>query len=714
MWTKRILILLPVIVCLFLAQSYFWVPTYEEQARATPERLSQFITASIGDAQILNPILNADGTSSSICGMVFEGLIDRDKNLNWRGRLATSWEIFEEATFIVNPEDKRTPEQIAALIRAEMARPVREATPLSTCAANIANVEILPAETITEKLKQPKPAKKGDEPKEGEEPERVDVTVTVKRPARIKLTLKKVDQDLFKTLAEIVGKNYSSSFKAEEHISVAPAAFDAKKPEYAKAFLPATEHNPVVLFRLRKGVKFHDGHEFDSGDVKFTYESIIDPKSRSPRVPDYEPVKAVGTPDKHTVRVVYKRLFSPGFGSWAMEILPEHLLNEKMMRAEAKRKGIPFDEFNMRKSDFNLHPVGCGPFKFERWETDEFIKVVRFEDYWEGPAQYSAQIMRIIPDSITQEMEFYAGAVDSFGPRPNQVKRLKTDERFQNFSGLSYGYDYIGYNMRRELFKDKRVRRALSMAIDVDKIIRFVRYDQAERITGPFVKQTEYYDQGIKPLAYDPDGALKLLEEAGWKRNRDGWLERDGKRFRFTLITNNGNDIRRDIMAVAQDGWKKIGIDVNVDMLEWSVFIGKYIDQGDFDACVLGWSMGIDPDLYQIWHSSQSNPNQLNFCGFKNAEADDLIVRIRQEYDKKKQVELCHKLHRIIADEQPYTFISVARWTALLDRRIIRVRRDETGKIIGYERIKATKTGNYAYDFHHWLKRPNVPEFIPE
>ncbi|MFH1732509.1 MAG: ABC transporter substrate-binding protein [Planctomycetota bacterium] len=713
MWTKRILVLLPVIVCLFLLQSYFWVPTYEEQARATPDRLSQYITSSIGDAEVLNPVLHADSASGTICEMVYEALIDRDKDLNWRGRLAKSWEIFEEAYFVVNPNDKRTPEGIAGLIRSEMARPVEEVSPLSMCLANISDVAVMPGETLTEKVKEAEP-KKEDKKDEDEKPKMVDVTVTVKRPARIKLTLKSVDQGLFKTLAELLGKEYFSSLKAEEHIGVAPAAFEKNKAKYAKGFLPATEHNPVVVFHLRRGVKFHDGHEFDSGDVKFTYESIIDARNRSPRIPDYEPVKSVETPDRYRVRVIYKRLFSPGFGTWAMPVLPEHLLNENKMRAEAKAKGIPFDKFNMRKSDFNLHPIGCGPFRFERWDTDEFIKLVRFDDYWEGPAQYSAWIVRIIPDAITQEMEFYAGAVDSFGARPNQVERLKADERFQNFSGLSYGYSYIGYNMRRELFKDKRVRRALGMAVDVDKILRFVSYSQAERITGPFVKQTEYYDHGVKPLPYDPEGALKLLKEAGWERNSNGWLEKDGKRFRFKLITNNGNDIRRDILAVAQDGWKKIGIDVSVDMLEWSVFISKYIDQGDFDACILGWSMGIEPDLYQIWHSSQTDPNELNFCAFKNAEADDLIIRIRQEYDKKKQAELCHRLHRIIADEQPYTFISVGRWTALLDRRIIRVRRDETGKVIGYERIKATKTGNYTYDFHYWLKRPTAPEFLPE
>ena len=712
MWTKRILILLPVIVCLFLAQSYFWVPTYEEQARATPERLSQFITASIGDAQILNPILNADGTSSSICGMVFEGLIDRDKNLNWRGRLATSWEIFEEATFIVNPEDKRTPEEIAALIRAEMARPVREATPLSTCAANIANVEILPAETITEKLKQPKPAKKGDEPKEGEEPERVDVTVTVKRPARIKLTLKKVDQDLFKTLAEIVGKNYSSSFKAEEHISVAPAAFDAKKPEYAKAFLPATEHNPVVLFRLRKGVKFHDGHEFDSGDVKFTYESIIDQKNGSVRVSDYEPVKTVETPDKHTVRVIYRRLFSSGFGSWAIGILPEHLLNKERLRAEAGEKGIAPDDFLMGHSAFNRHPIGCGPFKFAEWKHNRHIKLKRFAGYWEGAPEFEEYVARVIPNAEDQKREFLAGRIDSYSLRPGEVDKLAKDGRFQRFSSLSYGYTYIGYNMRREPFNDKRFRRALGMAIDVGALIKNIALGQGERITGPFIKQTDYYDHSIKPLPYDPKASVRLLQEAGWIRNDAGWLEKNGKRLRFKLITNTGNDIRKGIADAAGRYWRAIGVDATTECLEWGTFIKHHIDKASFDACMLGWSMGIEPDLCQIWHTSQTTPGLLNFCGFENEQADDLIIRIRETYDKKKQVKLCHSLHRIIADEQPYTFLYASKWTALLSKQLVVVRRDKAGKIIGYEKIKPTKTGSYAFDFNRWTKVLNLPKSL--
>jgi ABC-type transport system substrate-binding protein len=310
-------------------------------------------------------------------------------------------------------------------------------------------------------------------------------------------------------------------------------------------------------------------------------------------------------------------------------------------------------------------------------------------------------------------MEFYAGTLDSYSVQPHQVARLKEDERFQNFSGLSFGYTYIGYNLRRKPFDDVRVRKALGMAIDAKKIIKYVLYNQGERITGPFAKQTDFYNRGIDPLSYDPEGALKLLSDAGWRRNKEGWLEKDGKKLQFTLITNNGNDLRKAILTIAQDAWKQIGIDVRTDLLEWSVFLQERVDKNDFDALVLGWSMGIEPDLYQIWHSSQTNSHQLNFVGFKNRKADELIVKIRQEYNHKKQVEYCHRLHEIIAQEQPYTFLFVGRWTAVVDKRIVIKKRGPSGGFT-YEKIMPTKTGNFRYDFTRWVKLPEAPTFTAE
>jgi ABC-type transport system substrate-binding protein len=538
------------------------------------------------------------------------------------------------------------------------------------------------------------------------------IKIKVAAPARIKLVLDRVDQDLFTNLIQLLGENYFISFHGETYLSAEPAIDSELLSLYAAELLPATEHNPIIEFNLRKNVAFHDGHIFDARDVKFTYDAIMNPKNLSPRVSDYEPVKEVQVVDPLHVRIVYKRLYSPAIGTWGMGILPEHLLNAEALRKEALGLGKDPETFSMRQSAFNRHPIGCGPFVFREWKSDQFIILDRFERYWEGPPNYKKYALRVIPDLLTQEMEFYAGTIDSYGVQPHQVKRLKDDPRFQSFSGLSFGYTYIGYNMRRPPFDDRRVRLALSMAIDVNKIIKFLLYNQGERITGPFVEQTDYYDHNIKPVPYDPQGALKLLAEAGWKPNAEGWLERNGQRLQFTLITNSGNDIRKAILAIAQDAWKQIGIDVRTDLLEWSVFIQERVNKLDFDALVLGWSMGIEPDLYQIWHSSQTGPHQLNFVGFKNQAADALIIKIRQEYNHAKQVQYCHQLHKIIAYEQPYTFLYVGRWTAILDKRIVIREVDESGNVV-YKKITPTKTGSYTFYFNKWIKLAHVPKLEP-
>jgi ABC-type transport system substrate-binding protein len=240
-----------------------------------------------------------------------------------------------------------------------------------------------------------------------------------------------------------------------------------------------------------------------------------------------------------------------------------------------------------------------------------------------------------------------------------------------------------------------------------------VLYGQGEPITGPFVKQTDYYNHDIAPLPYDPQGALELLADAGYTRASDGYLQKDGKRLAFTLITNNGNPLRKAILAIAQDAWKKIGIQVETDLLEWSVFIQKRVNQLDFDALVLGWSMGIEPDLFQIWHSSQSGKFQLNFVGFSDPEADDLIIKIRQEYDQNRQVADCHRLHEIIAQAQPYTFLYVGRWTAMLDKRIVRQFTTADGQTV-VKPIVPTKTGGYNFHFNQWIKLPQPPVFAQQ
>ncbi|MBN2126269.1 MAG: peptide ABC transporter substrate-binding protein, partial [Deltaproteobacteria bacterium] len=300
MTTRKVLIVAPLALIVFLLQSYFWVPTYEQQTRGNPERLQEYITASTGDASLLNPILSADSASSAIESVVFEGLIDRDEDLRFRGRLATDWRIHEEAFFYIN-EAAEIPgmgtldgQGVAELLERAMEGGINVPPEVSKCLDNIREIALL-APRDFEIAKQAKGRGKDAEP----------VTIRVHAPSRIRLTLKEVDQALFDHLALVLGRDYFSTFPAGKYLALSPGGpgpaerdgSEAALAAWGREILPATEHNPVIVFHLRPGVRFHDGHEFDARDVKFTFDAIMDPRNLSPRVADYEPVKAVEVVD---------------------------------------------------------------------------------------------------------------------------------------------------------------------------------------------------------------------------------------------------------------------------------------------------------------------------------------------------------------------------------------------------------------------------------
>jgi ABC-type transport system substrate-binding protein len=698
MKVKLALIVTPLVLVASLVQAYFWVPKYEAQTLATPSRLETFIEGESGDAKILNPILHADSQSGRIVSLVFDGLLDLDENLKLRGRLAAEWETTERVYLAVDA-GARFPDGLAVTAQRLLDR-IQEAV-ASNAAPELA-ARVRAARILEGRVETLSPTPETAGAGQSLPP------VVVNFPPRIELTLARVEPGILQLLEPVIGSRYAESFKPERFLAAADEIGEAALAKL-RARLPVVEHNPVIEFRLRKGVYFHDGHPFTAADVKFTYESIMDPKNLSPRTSDFEPVKSVEVKDDYTVRVTYKRLFSPAVSVWTIGILPMHLLNTGAIAAEARARGLGDEaraSFGLRDSSFNRAPVGTGPFRFAEWQGDELIHLTRNAGYWEGPPEYRDYYFRVIPDPLTKELEFRAGAIDSYQLQPFQVNRFRQDPRYRSISGLGRGFTYIGYNNRLPLFADARVRRALGMAINVEEIIRYVMYGEGERITGPYPRQTDWYDDTVPPLPYDPQGAERMLADLGWARNADGWLEKDGKRFEFNLITNHGNLVRKAILSVVQNAWQRIGVKVNTQVFEWAVFLEDFVNPGRFDAVILGWLMGVDPDLYQIWHSSQSGRNQLNFIGYQDSQADRLIEKIRREYDHTTQVALARRLHRLIARDQPYTFLYAPVTTRSLDRKIVMVM---PGGV--FEPPRASAGGDVFFYLNRWRKLEAVADF---
>ena len=455
---------------------------------------------------------------------------------------------------------------------------------------------------------------------------------------------------------------------------------------------------PQVVFKLRKNVRWHDGAPFTSRDTAFTYRAIMDDATASPRKPDFDLILKVETPDKHTFRVTYRKPYSPALESWMISLLPAHLL-----------EGKPTTWWTQ---NFNRTPVGTGAFRFAEWKTNEFIRVERNPDYFDAPGPWLDGIVyRFMPDQLTLRLAFETRQVDFWGAEPWTVNAFVNDPRFQVFTSPTSSYTYIGWNLKRPLFQDPLVRRALAHAVDVPSMVRFILYGHGLQSTGLFTPQMWFFNPDIKPFAYDPEKARALLAEAGWKPGPDGILQKNGERFSFTLITNNGNEVRRDIATLTQDGLKQLGIEVKVELYEWAVFLKNHINKGDFDAMVLGWSLGNGYDQFQIWHSSQANPEQLNVVGYKSEKADRLLDDIRQEYNREKIIRMAGDLQRTIYEDQPYLFLYVPEGTSVMWKDAYRIRRpDGKGGWIDSP-VEMTKAG-WAY-WSEWFYRPEFADRLP-
>ena len=431
----------------------------------------------------------------------------------------------------------------------------------------------------------------------------------------------------------------------------------------------------TITFHLRHGVKWHDGAPFTAADVMFTYQLIIDPQTPTAYAGDFVQVKEAKVIDPYTFQVVYEQPFAPALASWGLSILPKHLLAGK----------------DITKSPLSRHPIGTGPYIFDQWLSGEKIELTANPDYFEGQPYIDRYRYRIIPDSATMFLELKAGNLDWMGLTPIQYDRQTAGKKFKGkfnkYRYLSFSYTYLGYNLKNPLFQDRRVRQALSFAINKQELIDGVLLGYGRVATGPYKPDTWFYHQPETTYPYNPEKAKQLLREAGWEdHDGDGRLDKDGKPFAFTVMTNQGNALRAQTAEIIQRRLEEIGIKMKIRIVEWSAFINEFIDKRKFEAVILGWTTGQDPDMFDIWHSSKTGPKELNFISYKNPEVDRLLEKGRHTFDREERRKYYDRFQEILAEEQPYTFLYVPESLPIIAARFHGVKPAPAG--ISYNFIK--------------------------
>lgn len=429
--------------------------------------------------------------------------------------------------------------------------------------------------------------------------------------------------------------------------------------ELAESWQISTDQK-TITFKLKPNLKWSDGQPLTSTDVLWTWQAVIDVKTGSPYASDYQLVKKAEAPDPLTFSVTYEQAYAPALDSWAgLQILPKHLLAGQDLHTTA----------------FARNPVGSNYYKLDSWTHGENLKLSRNPASVLGQAKIDNFVTRIIPDSSAQFLELMADNIDSMALDPIKYARIiparpELKQKLALYKELGNSYTYMGFNLKHKPFDDARVRRAINYAIDKQEIIDGVYLGLGINIASPYKPGTRWSNPDLKPYPYDPAKAKALLQEAGFiDSDGDGVLERNGKPFSFEIITNQNKEREKSAVLI-QRRLKEVGIDVRIRAIEWASFISRFIKTGDFDVVVLGWSLGLDPDQYNIWHSSQQAPGQFNFIGYNNPAVDKLLEQGRLELNPDKRMKIYHEFARVLLEDSPIVYLSAGYGLTAIHKRV--------------------------------------------
>ena len=438
--------------------------------------------------------------------------------------------------------------------------------------------------------------------------------------------------------SEVAGLLYTSPLEYDKDFNIVKCA--AEEWEVLEGGL-------FMRFKLKEGLRWQDGHPLTADDVTFTYNLMIDPKTPTAYAADFLNVKEYRQTGPLSFEVRYDAPYARAAVTWMQPILPKHILEHE----------------DITTTRYARNPIGAGPFKLKSWEPGSRIVLEANDLYFKGRPYLDEVIYRIIPDSTTMFLEARAGKLDFIGLSPQQYLRQTSGEwwekNWNKYKYLSFGYTYLGLNQKSPFFQDKRVRQALSYAVDREGVIKGALLGMGEPAFGPYKPGTWVYNTSLKAYDYDPERARRLLAEAGWTPGKDGILEKDGLRFEFTILVNQGNNERIKVAVILQQMFRDVGVKVSIRTVEWAAFLKEFVYTRKFDALILAWNILDDPDIFDVWHSSAIAGNGLNFVSFANEEVDRLLEKGRASADRAERKVIYDRFQEILHEEQPYLFLYV-------------------------------------------------------
>ena len=416
----------------------------------------------------------------------------------------------------------------------------------------------------------------------------------------------------------------------------------------------------AITFHLRKNAVWTDGTPITAADVRFTWQAQVDPQVAWDTSYYKETIRDVEVVDDHTVRFHLTRRqpaqlleLNEGY------ILPKHVFEQ-----------VPFAEWRASGQWFADHLVSAGPFNLTEWKPQQEIVLERNDSYY-GPAPYLDRVVfRVIPDRTNRLTQLLAGEVDFVTQIATEsADRVESDPELEIVEFWGPSFVYLGWNVARERFADRAVRRALTLGIDRQTLVDNV-WGKRGRVThSPVLQNVWAYNPEIEPHPYDPERARQLLADAGWRdSDGDGFVDKGGETLAIELLTNGDNRQRGDAAVLIQSQLERIGVKVEPRLLEFQTMVAQVFDK-DFDAYIGAWTMPTGLDFRYAFHTEEIEAGS-NMGSFSNPEVDQLMDEIRQLPDLASAKEKILRLQLLLHEELPYTFLWESQRLVGVNRRL--------------------------------------------